>query len=98
MANWLLKGLCAGLAVSTFSRSLALILGLLVVGVQVCVSHPSIQASIISSREQAAGKRKNRPRTDWNSTPQITASISSRTTAYRNTSPASTYAQQCKTT
>lgn len=29
-------GLCAGLVVSTFSRSLALILGLLVVGVQVC--------------------------------------------------------------
>jgi hypothetical protein len=29
------KGLCAGLVVSTFSRSLALILGLLVVGVQV---------------------------------------------------------------
>jgi len=28
-------GLCAGLVVSTFSRSLALILGLLVVGVQV---------------------------------------------------------------
>jgi hypothetical protein len=28
-------GLCAGLLVSTFSRSLALILGLLVVGVQV---------------------------------------------------------------
>ncbi len=31
-------GLCAGLVVSTFSRSLALILGLLVVGVQ--VQHP----------------------------------------------------------
>ena len=29
------SGLCAGLVVSTFSRSLALILGLLVVGVQV---------------------------------------------------------------
>lgn len=35
-------GLCAGLAVSTFSRSLALILGLLVVGVQVCPSHSYI--------------------------------------------------------
>lgn len=36
--EWVLKGgigLCAGLVVSTFSRSLALILGLLVVGVQV---------------------------------------------------------------
>merc|ERR1712093_50677 len=32
-------GLCAGLAVSTFSRSLALILGLLVVGVQYASNH-----------------------------------------------------------
>ncbi|KAG4442576.1 hypothetical protein IFR05_001906 [Cadophora sp. M221] len=32
-------GLCAGLAVSTFSKSLALILGLLVVGVQYASNH-----------------------------------------------------------
>ncbi|KAL3425765.1 FUN14 family protein [Phlyctema vagabunda] len=32
-------GLCAGLAVSTFSKSLALLLGLLVVGVQVAASY-----------------------------------------------------------
>ncbi|PBP17062.1 hypothetical protein BUE80_DR012243 [Diplocarpon rosae] len=34
-----LLGLCAGLAVSTFSRSLALIFGLLVVGVQYASNH-----------------------------------------------------------
>jgi len=39
-------GLCAGLAVSTFSRSLALILGLLVVGVQVCPSQSCIKSSV----------------------------------------------------
>ncbi|KAH6715652.1 hypothetical protein BKA61DRAFT_480461, partial [Leptodontidium sp. MPI-SDFR-AT-0119] len=35
-------GLCAGLAVSTFSRSLALILGLLVVGVQQYASNHGV--------------------------------------------------------
>ena len=41
--NWANErvGLCAGLLVSTFSRSLALILGLLVVGAQ--VSFPSLK-------------------------------------------------------
>jgi hypothetical protein len=34
----IIVGLCAGLVVSTFSKSLALILGLLVVGVQVRMS------------------------------------------------------------
>jgi hypothetical protein len=74
--------LCAGLLVSTFSKSLALILGLLVVGVQV-----SFQGR--GKREERANESSGHP---------ATASISSPTTGCKNMSRASISSPRCKTT
>ena len=51
-------GLCAGLVVSTFSKPLALILGLLVVGVQVSSSFPTLMSpEEASKRVETKGKK-----------------------------------------
>ncbi len=66
-------GLCAGLAVSTFSKPLTLILGLLIVGIQVSISHNRLKVLYREANNNQSGH-------------QVTASMCYPTKDFKNTS------------